>query len=180
MCLTNLLDRLLSCEKTGLVSSVFMHPDAVGRRVLEGLRVDKLILLIRQVRTRLDIASTLGSGVNTQLGTLIKVKVVEGQTTEDIVNDRRGNPNVRVVGHASWLKLEVGELLGEGFQRHTILQTDRHRDRKSVHNTGKGGSLLTKLEEDLAQAPGVVSASSEVTAGSCDLEAGGAAHARLR
>ncbi|MCY7416847.1 hypothetical protein LKL48_15860, partial [Listeria monocytogenes] len=48
----------------------------------------------------------------TQLGTLIKVKLVEGQTTEDIVNDRRGNPNVSVVGHASWLKLEVGELLG--------------------------------------------------------------------
>lgn len=87
VCFINLFDCFLSCEKIGLVSFVFMYLDVVGWCVFEGFRVDKFIFFIRQVRICLDIVSMFGSGVNIQFGMFIKVKVVEGQMMEDIVND---------------------------------------------------------------------------------------------
>ena len=124
--------------------------DLVAGVVLEGLRLAELFLG-RQVRPGLDLTSPLGGGVDAELGSLLEGQVVQRQPPEDVVHDRLRHPDVRVVGQASGLELQVGELLHEGLQRHSVLQSDGHRNGERVHHTGERRALLSELEEHLAE-----------------------------
>ena len=131
------------------------------------------------VRPGLDVLRSFSGGVDAQLGTLIEIEVVKGEAAGNVVDDRLGNSNVRIIGHAGWLELEVREFLHEALKRNAVLQADGHGDGEGIHDSCQGRSLLAQLEEYLTETTVVIGSCCEVTTGTSDLEARGATRTGL-
>ena len=84
-----------------------------------------------------------------ELGPLVVGHVLDRQTAEEVVHDRRGEADVGIVGHARWLEPHVGERLDERPQRHPVLEAVADRLRKGIHHARHRRALLRHGEEDL-------------------------------
>src|SRR3954468_2302152 len=76
-------------------------------------------------------------------------EVFKGEQTEDVINDRRSVLDIRMVDHTAWLETRERKLVDELFERHTVLQTDRNRNRKAVHQRAERSTLFMHVHEDL-------------------------------
>src|SRR5689334_318939 len=73
------------------------------------------------------------------------------QYTEDEVDDRCSGFDIRVFNETRWIEFGEGEFVNEFFQRHTILQADRNRDRETVHHAAHGSTFFRHIDEDLTE-----------------------------
>ena len=81
-------------------------------------------------------------------------QVGDGQLAEDVINDRGGHLDV-IIEFDRPVRLEPREQerFHELFQRHTMLEPQRDRDREAVHQAAEGRALLVHVQEDLPQRP---------------------------
>ncbi|CCC97391.1 protein of unknown function [Azospirillum baldaniorum] len=108
-------------------------------------------------------------------------QVGDGDLAEDVVDDRGRHLDGVVAGHhARRLKAGEGEGLHELFQRHAVLQADRHRDGEVVHQRAEGGALLVHVDEDLADAAVLILAGAQVDLVAADGRLLGVALAAVR
>src|ERR1700685_1463695 len=63
------------------------------------------------------------------------------EPAEDVVHDRLGVADVGVAAPAAGLEARVRELFAEYFQRRAVLQRERNRQRKTVHQARDGRTL---------------------------------------
>src|SRR3954468_18415198 len=75
-------------------------------------------------------------------------EVFKGEQTEDVINDGRSVLDIRMVDHAAWLETRERKLVDELFERHTVLQTDRNRNRKAVHQRAERSTFFVHIHED--------------------------------
>ena len=115
-----------------------------------------------------------------ELGALVVGQVVERQAAEQVVDDRRGEAQVRVVGHPGRLEAHVGERLDERPQRHAVLQAVADALGQRVHDPGERRTLLGDGEEHLAGLAVVVLADRReaLAVGDAELERAATAAAR--
>src|SRR5258707_12996492 len=67
---------------------------------------------------------------------LLPAEEAELEPAEDIVHDRLGEADVGIARPPAGLEASVRKLLAEKFERHPMLQRDRNRQRKTVHEPG--------------------------------------------
>ena len=103
---------------SGVRVALFIDPD---RRQIEAARGTGVPVV--ELHTG-AYAEARGAAAATELGAGLVGQVVQGQTAEDVVHHRAGEPNVRVVGEAGRLEPHVGELGGVGLRRDSVLQAD--------------------------------------------------------
>ena len=104
----------------------------------------------------------LVGGEDAEVGPLLLRQVVDGEAAEDVVDERRGETKLAVVGEAGGLELHVRVLPHVGRQRHAVLQAEADRDREGVHDPGEGRALLRDLDEHLTRPAVVVLADGDV------------------
>src|SRR5437867_7479984 len=85
---------------------------------------------------------------------IVTTQVGDGQLAEDVINDRGGHLDV-IIEFDRPVRLEPREQerFHELFQRHTMLEPQRDRDREAVHQAAEGRALLVHVQEDLPQRP---------------------------
>src|SRR3982074_1074546 len=81
---------------------------------------------------------------------LLSAEEAELEPAEDVVHDRLGKANVSITRPPAGLEASMRKLLAEKFERHAMLQRDRNRQRKTVHQPRDGGAFFGHLDEDFA------------------------------
>ena len=92
----------------------------------------------------------------------VRFRNLRAEPAEDIVHDRLGEPDIRVVGDAGRLEARMGELVHQRLQRHAVLQRQRDRGRERVHQAGDRRAFLAHRQEDLARRAVLVHADRDV------------------
>src|SRR5579875_3347449 len=105
-----------------------------------------------------------------KLEALVVGEVVDGEAPEDVVDQARGETEIRVVGDAGRLEAHVRVLPHEGRERHAVLETEAHRDREGIHDARQRRALLGDLHEDLAGPAVLVLADGDVALAVGDAE----------
>ncbi len=83
---------------------------------------------------------------------VVLLKVLDTEHTEDVVDDRRGELDVRMTfDDALWLEARERELPNVGIERHAVLKTHRDTDREAVHQRAERGAFLVHVYEDLTE-----------------------------
>ena len=77
------------------------------------------------------------------------VQIFKCQQAENVINNRTRVFNVRVVNHSAWLKTGERKLVHEFFERNTVLQTDRNRNGKAVHQRAERSALFVHINKYL-------------------------------
>src|SRR5580658_7669840 len=73
------------------------------------------------------------------------------QPAEDVIHDGLGKADLFVASPAGGLEASVGELLAQYLERDAVLQRERNRGGKGVHEPGDSGTLFGHLDEDLTR-----------------------------
>src|SRR4051812_36710361 len=76
-------------------------------------------------------------------------EIFECKQTENVINYRRSVLDIRMVDHAAWLETRERKLVDELLERHTVLQTNRNRNRKTVHQRAERSTFFVHVHEDL-------------------------------
>ncbi len=97
----------------------------------------------------LEAADVSGVRGSRNMGEIVSAEVGDGELAENVVEDR-GRVLDPVVAPNEAGRLEAGE--GEGvdvfLERHTVLQAERHGDRKFVHQRPEGGPFLVRVDKN--------------------------------
>ena len=108
---------------------------------------------VRQDRWRLRERRSLRSKPREQRQLLAR-KEAQIQPAEDVVHQALRVADLLVARPARGLEPGVRELLAQHAQRNAMLQCQRNRSRKRIHQAGDGRTFLCHLDEDLARLPG--------------------------
>src|ERR1019366_8189230 len=190
---------------TGSVAHVDQLFQCVGCVVVSGERsahrevvschlsvVSNIRTAFREVSKRLLTMSVLvrcgdGSYAAHVLGTqaveqrlLLSGEEAQQQPAEDVVHVRLGIADVGIVAPATGLEAGVRELLAQQLQGHAVLQRDRSRAGKAVHQAADGRAFLGHGDEQLAGHAVFVESHSEVALVSAHLELVGDGEALVR
>src|SRR5713101_4454287 len=101
---------------------------------------------------------------------LLSAEEAELEPAEDVVHDRLGEADVGIVRPAARLKARVRKFLAEQFERDTVLERNRDRQREAVHQTRDGRAFLRHLDEEFTRAALGIEADSDVALVVADLE----------
>src|SRR5665809_75735 len=96
----------------------------LGLRLLTVAAAVPVRLVARGVRVKLglDLALAFTGGTDTQRVALTLVQVIDRQRPENVVENRRRDTEVGIVGHTRGLEPSVDELLDVSRQGHAVLQ----------------------------------------------------------
>src|SRR5262249_25291328 len=112
-------------------------------------------------------------GVATQYADSFLVLGVQesaGQPAEDVVDDRLGDGDLRVLREAAWLEAHVAELVDHGAEGNPVLERHRGLESEGVHQAGDGRTLFGHCQEDLAGGAIVIEADGHVALVALDVE----------
>src|SRR5208282_446253 len=101
---------------------------------------------------------------------LLSAEEAHLQPAENVVHDRLGKADVGIARPSAGLEARVRKLLAEKFQRHSMLQRDRDRQSKAVHEARNGRAFLRHLDEDLARFAVGIEANNDVALVASDVE----------
>ena len=80
------------------------------------------------------------------------IEVINGEIPHDVIHDGCGHLDLLVAGHGSVrFESHKRERFDEFFEWHAVLQSERDRDGKTVHEAAKGRPFLVHVEEDFPQ-----------------------------
>ena len=84
---------------------------------------------------------------------IMTAEIGDRQFTEHVIKHRGGILDRIIALHETgWLEACEGEGLHIFFQRHAILQAQRNRDGKIVHQGAEGSAFFMHIDEDFTQA----------------------------
>ena len=116
------------------------------------LRSDRDPPRVRSPEIRLGEAGSCGACGARPANSVNCVAGEEAQIepAEDVVHQALGVADLLVARPARGLKAGVRKLLAQHAQRHAVLQGQRNRGGKGIHQAGDGRSFLGHLDEDFA------------------------------
>ena len=116
-------------------------------------RVVAFFVLARHGRFLMARAKGIGAQVSRlYVRQIVPAQVRHSQLAEDVVQrGRRHLDDVVAFNHAVWLEAGEGEAVDEFFQRHAVLETQRHGDGEVVHHGPESRAFLVHVDKDLAQ-----------------------------
>ena len=107
--------------------------------------------------------SVVAQVLERHLREVVAVEIGDGELAEDVV-DNRGRHLDAVVAANHARGFEAGE--DEGvyvlFERHAVLETERHRNCEAIHQGAEGGTFTVHIEENLADRTGFVLAGADI------------------
>src|SRR5436190_12525093 len=84
---------------------------------------------------------------------LLSAEEAELEPAEDVVHDRLGKADISIARPPTGLEPSMSKLLTEKFERHAMLQRDRDRQRKTVHQPRDSRTFLSHLDKNFPRLP---------------------------
>src|SRR5271166_1496519 len=152
-----------STRSAAIAGSATYHKrtaDVAGGRISH---LDKFSERSNRIRTILIRRWLNGRRKGSKQLALFACNELQFQPAEDVVNDGLGVADSWISRPAAGLKAHMRELAAKHVERDTVLQSQRHRGGKRIHQPRDGRALLRHGDEDLAWQAVLVNSDREIS-----------------